>query len=226
MAVSLERGNFAVTKHSNKTTMKRYRTILAVSLLLAMVSCAKDFYSIFGLDVDAPISAKLSGSRYEWDEEIFSSSGGYYSEHNHPDLILHEDGGFTFELGRSLVCDDGKDAYLSLYVEDEDSPYELDRVYSLVILGESRATITFNELNETHKLPSGAVVSNYIAYRYEAADGYLIFTKQEEYGTSYLLSGEFRFRGVSEDGDEIFVEQGTFKNCRVHALHGDNCEGL
>lgn len=208
----------------NSLYMRRLFAI-AISLIL-LTSCAKDFYTIFGLDVDAPISAKLSGSRYEWDEELFSSSGGYYSEGNHPDLILHEDGGFTFEMGRSLVCEDGKDAYLSLYIEDEDSPYELNKVYSLIILGNSRASITFNELNETHTLPSGTTVSDYIAYRYEAVDGYIVFTKQEDSGTGYLLSGRFRFRGVSEDGDEIFVEKGTFTDCRVHESHGDNCEGL
>ncbi len=206
--------------------MRRYYAIFAILLSLTLVSCAKDFYSIFGVDVDAPISVKLSGSRYEWNEELFSSDTGSFSNYNHPDLILHEDGGFTFEMGRSLVCEDGKDAYLSIYIEDEDSPYQLNRVYSLVILGKSRASITFNELNETHTLPSGTTVTDYIAYRYEAVDGYLIFTKQESYGGGYLLSGEFRFKGVSEDGDEIFVEHGTFKDCRVHELHGDYCMGL
>ena len=84
---------------------------IAISLIL-LTSCAKDFYYIFGMDVDAPISVELSGSRYEWDNELFTSDSGYYSHYNHPDLVLHDDGGFSFELNRGLGSEVGKDADL------------------------------------------------------------------------------------------------------------------
>lgn len=205
--------------------MKRYYLVIAIGLSLLLGSCAKDFYSLFGLDVDAPISLELTGSRYEWDGELFASDGGYYSYGNHPDLIIHEDGGFTFDLHRSLGSEVGKGAELSLHIDDYDAPYELNKVYSLVILGDAYASITFRERGMTYPLPSGTTVTEYITHEYKAKDGYIIFTKQEEYGDGYLLSGEFKFRGVCEDGDEISVENGTFRDCRVHESHGDSCEG-
>ena len=52
--------------------------IIAISLML-LTSCAKDFYYIVGIDADAPIAAELRGSRYEWDNELFSSESGYFS---------------------------------------------------------------------------------------------------------------------------------------------------
>lgn len=197
--------------------------IIAISLIL-FTSCAKDFYYIVGIDADAPITAELRGSRYEWDNELFSSERGYFSYYNHPDITLHEDGGFTFEFRRSLGSEVGKSADLWIGFK-EDSPYELNKVYSLIILGESRAAITFSERGESHTMPSGTVATDIINHTYEAQDGYIIFTEQQEYGGDYLLSGEFRFRGVSEDGDEIFVEHGTFANCRVHKSFGSECNG-
>ena len=196
---------------------------IAISLIL-LTSCAKDFYYIFGMDVDAPISVELSGSRYEWDNELFTSDSGYFSHYNHPDLVLHDDGGFSFELNRALGSEVGKNADLWISVEDEDSPYELNRVYSLIILGESRASITFSERGESYTMPNGTVVTDIIHHTYYATDGYLIFTEQSEYSGDYILSGEFRFKGVSEDGDEIYVERGTFANCRIHKSHGADCD--
>lgn len=205
------------------------RSILYVVLSVAMLgftSCAKDFGYIIGLDADAPISLELNGSRYEWNEELFESGGGIYTSRNHPELIIHDRGGFTFELRRALETDAGKSAELYFCIENEISTFELDKAYSLILVGESFAEVNFSETGATQTLPSGTTVTEIINYSYDAKDGYILFTDMEEYsGGSYLMSGEFSFRGVNSDGDELVVRNGKFENCRVHVSYGDECDG-
>ena len=71
-------------------------------LLLVSTGCKKDFYGIFGMDTDAPISVELSGSRYGFSSTLFSSNTGYFTELNHPEIVIREGGGFSFELYREL----------------------------------------------------------------------------------------------------------------------------
>lgn len=202
-----------------------YIMVLAVAVF-GMTSCMKDLGYILRQDVDAPISMELNGSRYEWDEELFSSDVGIYAMRNHPDLVLHDGGGFTFELRRTLACDSEKSAELYFCIENEYSEFELNKTYSLIVVGDSFAEVNFQERGPTHTLPSGTTVTDIITYSYDAKDGYILFTEMEKYSEhSYLLSGEFSFRGVSSDGDELVVKKGKFSDCRVHVSHGERCDG-
>ena len=199
--------------------------VLAVAVL-GMTSCAKDFGYIFGRDVDAPISMELNGSRYEWNEELFSSDTGIYTHGNHPDLVIHDGGGFSFELRRVLSCDSRQDAELRLHIENDYSNFELNRVYSLTLVGNAFAAVSFREQGATQTLPSGGTVTDIITYTYDATEGYILFTEMERYSEdSYLLSGEFSFKGVDSDGDELEVSNGKFADCCIHVSHGDRCDG-
>lgn len=197
--------------------------LMALSLLIA-VGCEKDFYNIFGVDTDAPIELECYGSRFEFDGTKFSSNTGYFKPYNHPEIRIFDDGGFGFDLQRYLVSSVGMDVDFEFDIDYEDSEFELDRVYTLKDVNSSRAAITFYEYGATTPLPGGALVTDIITHSYVAVDGWIIFTKQEEYGSDYLLSGEFSFRGVSESGDEIKVRNGSFADCRTCFADEDGCK--
>lgn len=197
---------------------------LAVLALLFTTGCKKDFYGIFGMDTDAPISVELSGSRYGFSSTLFSSNTGYFTDYNHPEIVIRQGGGFSFELYRKLGSSVGIGATLDFDIDFEDSAFELDKVYTLIDVEGSRACISFKERGATTPLPGGGTVTDIIAYDYHAIDGWIIFHEQEPYGSSsFLFSGEFSFRGRSDDGDTIEVRKGTFTDCRVCWQGGKGC---
>lgn len=196
--------------------------VLAVAVF-GMTSCFKDFGYIIGLDADAPMEATLYGSRYDWDGEKFSSEGGIFTYRNHPEIIVNRDGGFEFDLYRGLKSNTGKGATLYFYLDNFHSDFEVGKVYSLALLGENQACIDFQERGATTTLPSGATVTDIVTYCYKATDGYIIFTKREEYMNDYVMSGEFEFTGRTKDGDEIEVRKGKFSNCRVCFRQDEGC---
>ena len=197
---------------------------LAVLALLFTTGCKKDFYGIFGMDTDAPISVELSGSRYGFCSTLFSSNTGYFTDYNHPEIVIRQGGGFSFELYRELSSSVGIGATLDFDIDFEDSAFELDKVYTLIDVEGSRACISFKESGATTPLPGGALVTDIITYDYHAIDGWIIFHEQEPYGSSsFLFSGEFSFRGRSDEGDTIEVRKGTFTDCRVCWQGGKGC---
>ena len=201
-----------------------YITFLA-SLLLSLTACEKDFGSLIGLDADAPIECRLSGSNYKWRGEKFSSDGGIYTSNNHPEIVMKDDGGFSLELYRNLVSKNGNEATLYLYINNS-KPFKLNETYSLVLLGKGMACIDFREQGATTTLPSGGTVTDIITHCYKATDGYLKITKMEPYAGDYLISGEFRFKGKCvTDGDVLEVTKGKFNNCRVCISYGSDCHG-
>ena len=104
--------------------MRRITHILsAVTLLLGIVSCEKDFFSVIGLDAAAPIECKLSGSNYNLRDKKFSSDGGIYTSNNHPEIVMKDDGGFSLELYRNLVSKNGNEATLYLYINKRRGGY-------------------------------------------------------------------------------------------------------
>ena len=197
---------------------------LAVLALLFTTGCKKDFYGIFGMDTDAPISVELSGSRYDFCSTLFSSNTGYFTDYNHPEIVIRQGGGFSFELYRELGSSVGIGATLLFDIDFEDSTFELDKVYTLIDVEGSRACISFKERGATTPLPGGGAVTDIIAYDYHAIDGWIIFHEQEPYGSSsFLFSGEFSFRGRNDEGDTIEVRKGTFTDCRVCWQGGKGC---
>ena len=197
--------------------------LMALSLLLT-VGCEKDFYSIFGVDADAPITVELSGSRYDFRSTLFSSNAGMFTDNNHPEIVIREGGGFSFELYRELSSSVGMGATLDFDIDFEDSAFELDKVYTLVDVEGSRACISFREQGASTPLPGGGTVTDIIVHDYHAIDGWIIFREQQPYGHSgYLFSGEFSFRGRSEQGDTIELRKGTFTDCRVCWQGGKGC---
>ena len=148
---------------------------LAVLALLFTTGCKKDFYGIFGMDTDAPISVELSGSRYGFSSTLFSSNTGYFNDYNHPEIVIREGGGFSFELYRELGSSVGIGATLLFDIDFEDSAFELDKVYTLVDVESSRACISFKERGATTPLPGGGAVTDIIVHDYHAIDGWIIF---------------------------------------------------
>ena len=204
--------------------MKRLLHISLIAISVVVFSaCAKDFGYIIGVDADAPISLTLYGSRYEWEGEEFTSDGGIFTNRNHPEIVIGDDGGFKFDLRRGLESASGKDATLYFYLDNFHSDFEIDKVYSLTLLGKGRACVDFQERGATTTLPSGTTVTDIITLCYRAIDGYIIFTSREEYGEDYLLSGEFEFTGRTKDGDELEVRKGKFTDCRVCFATDEGC---
>lgn len=203
--------------------MRRLLTILFCAVAVcALSSCERDFYSIFGLDGKSPISAKLYGSRYDFDGDKLASEGGYFTSNNHPETVIYDERGFRFDLYRAIGADDAK-ATLYFDLENTNEAFTLNRRYSLATADDSFACIEFQEPGETEELPSGGTVTHINTYRYNAVDGYITFTKQEPYGDDYLFSGEFEFVGRTKDGDEIEVRSGKFSNCRICVKFGEGC---
>ena len=197
---------------------------LAVLALLFTTGCKKDFYGIFGMDTDAPISVELSGSRYDFCSTLFSSNTGYFTDYNHPEIVIRQGGGFSFELYRELGSSVGIGATLDFDIDFEDSAFELDKVYTLIDVEGSRACISFKERGATTPLPGGGTVTDIVTHSYHAIDGWIIFHEQEPYGSSsFLFSGEFSFRGRSDEGDTIELRKGTFTDCRVCWRGGKGC---
>ena len=195
-----------------------YRSMVLVSLAVAVllsVACRKDIYSVVGVDADAYISMKLSGSRFGFYNESLSSKAGYFTSYNHPEIVVKDGGGFEFGLYREMGSVDEVLTTLYFDVTREDVPFMLNESYPLFEDGESQARVEFLEYGEMKPIDSGGYIREGIIYSYHAVDGHIIFTAMKQYGDDYLLSGEFSFTGRSDSGDEIEVKSGKFKECRV-----------
>lgn len=202
----------------------RNRALLVlVVVVLLSVACRKDIYSLSNMDVDAHISMTLSGSRYNLYNETISSSAGYFSSYNHPEVVVGDGGGFEFDLYREMGSVDGAAATIYFNVSSDELPFMLDQSYPLFEDGESQARIEFLEYGEKRPIDGGGYVSDGTIYSYKAVDGYILFTSMEEYGDDYLLGGEFSFTGRSESGDRIEVKRGKFSDCRVCFSFGESC---
>ena len=190
--------------------------MIASCVALGLASCSKDFASIIGIDADATIEMKLYGSNYNFNGEKFMSTAGYFTEYNHPEIVMKEDGGFTLDLYRELGSGKGNQLTFNLYINNDHSTLELKKVYSLVLLGDAQACIDIRERGDSQTLPGGGTVTEIITHCYRAIDGYIKFTKIEEYGSDYLFSGEFSFKGqCANDKDIVEVRNGKFTACRV-----------
>ena len=202
--------------------MRRFILVSLLSVLaLGFVSCLDEY---MGLDSNAQISMNLYGSGYDWKGEKFSSSTGIFNDWNHPEFVIKNTGGFTLNLSRELGSEVGNRLQFHIYINNDYSPLELDRVYSLVLLGESMASVEFSDKGVTKPLPGGGTVTEYVTRCYKAVDGYIKFTRAEEYGDDYKFSGEFSFCGRCEEFDDsIEVRNGTFENCRICVALGDGC---
>ena len=202
--------------------MRRITHILSVvTLLLGIVSCEKDFFSVIGLDAAAPIECKLSGSNYNLRDKKFSSDGGVYTSNNHPEIVMKDDGGFSLELYRNLVSKNGNEATLYLYINNS-KPFKLNETYNLADM----ACIDFREQGATTTLPSGGTVTDIITHCYRATEGTFRITKMETYGSDHLISGEFQFKAkCGAHGDTLEVKSGKFSNCRIHISYGTDCNG-
>lgn len=201
------------------------RRFILVSLLtvftLGFVSCLDEN---FGVDSNAQISMNLYGSGYGWNGEKFSSSKGIFNNWDHPEFVIKNTGGFTLDLHRELGSEVGNSLKFYIYINNDYSPLELDKVYSLVLLGESMACVEFYDRGATKPLPGVGSVTEYVTRCYKAIDGYIKFTRAEEYGSDYKFSGEFSFCGRCEEFDDsIEVRNGTFENCRICVALGDGC---
>jgi hypothetical protein len=192
-----------------------FKISLVTLLVLTLTSCAKDFAYIIGIDADAPISFTLHGSRYDWRGEMFKSDAGIFTHNNHPEIIIDDECGFELDLYRVLTTESGKAATLYFYLENLHSELEVGKVYSLTLLGKGRACVDFQEYGKTETLPSGTTVTDILTYCYRAIDGYIVFNSIEVYGGDCLISGEFEFTGMSEEGDQLELRNGKFKDCRV-----------
>lgn len=204
--------------------MRRLLTILFCAVAsCALSSCERDFYSIIGLDGESPISAKLYGSRYDFNGNKFKSDGGVFTSNNHPEIVVYSYGGFKLDLRRVLGGKDDATATLYFDIESPDADFALNRRYNLATADDSFACIEFQEPGETEELPSGGTLTHINTYRYNAVDGYIIFTEQESYREDYLFSGEFEFVGRTKDGDEIEVRKGKFNDCRICFCYDLGC---
>ncbi len=202
--------------------MRRFILVSFLSIFaLGFVSCLDEH---FGIDSNATISMNLYGSGYGWNGEKFSSSTGIFNDWNHPEFVIKDTGGFTLDLHRQLGSEAGSKLQFYIYINNDYAPLELDKVYSLVLLGESMACIDFYDQATTKPLPGGGSVTEYAPRRYKAIDGYIKFTRAEEYGDDYKFSGEFSFSGRCEEFDDsIEVRNGEFENCRICVALGEGC---
>lgn len=206
--------------------MRRSKICYLLFLGFVLVGCEKDVASIYGVDADAPITAELTGSYIDYQSEKVSSESGIFSQNNHPEVIFNSDGSFDFELCRTLSDEHDRGVTLSFYIRGETSVFELDKVYSLIELGEARACVDLERCTGYEEMDSGTKIIYYETVCYKAVDGYIKFTKQEPYGSHNLMSGEFRFTARDEYGTELNVDKGRFSNCRVCFANEDGCMNL
>lgn len=188
--------------------MKRFIKLFSAIVAVAMVasSCTQqDLTLIFGSSTNPKISATISGSHREYDNRYFASDAGTYQRNDHPEITTHADKTFSVKLDRTLYNRDGE--YVSLYfaLENIAGEFELDTVYPLYLLDDSRAHLDLVDCKD----------DNFVTTTYNACDGWIVFTKKKVHSGGYLFSGEFCFNGVTESGERVSVENGIFSNCRI-----------
>ena len=194
--------------------MKRY-IIAILCLCLLAVSCEKrEFALIMGCDINSYISADVYGTYRNYNGLRFASDAGVYKSCDHPEIRRHEDGTFSFKLDRRLTAKNDDDIHICFYWDREDNEFELGRVYSLTLLGDARADIELYE-RCTKDSGYGFEITYYEETTYEAVNGWIIFNSRRPYDDGMLFSGEFRFEGRAEDGSEVLIDRGKFKDCRI-----------
>ena len=186
--------------------MKRFLALIFVAML--SISCTeREWYLSRGIDSSSYISATITGSFYNYNNERFTSDSGQFNSYYHPEFTMHDDGTFDFTLKRKLSSKKGHDIWLNFKWENIDGEIALDKVYSLKVVGESRASITLN-------LPS---VDPYEqkTKEYNSTSGWIVFTSKRVYSGGMLYTGEFCFEAEAEDGQKVSVTNGKIIDCRI-----------
>lgn len=188
--------------------MKRFIKLFTaiISVVIFAVSCTEqDLIMVFGTGSNPKISATISGTYKEYNRRFFSSDSGTYQRNDHPQITTHEDNTFSFKLERTIYNKEGEYLNLCFDMNKIEGELEINKVYPLYLLDESRAHIDVVERNG----------DNFVTTTYNAYDGWIVFTKKKVHSGGFLFSGEFCFSGAAENGDIATVESGVFSNCRI-----------
>lgn len=187
-----------------KRFIKLFSAIIAVVIFAA--SCTQeDLAMIFGTSTNPKISATISGTYREYENRYFSSDSGTYQRNDHPQITTHADSTFSFKLDRTLYNREGEYLRLCFGLDKIAGELEIDKVYPLYLLDESRAQLELvDRAND-----------NFVTTTYNACDGWIVFTKKKVHSGGFLFSGEFAFSGVTETGEKVSVDCGVFSNCRI-----------
>lgn len=189
--------------------MKRLFAFVAVALLA--MSCTKqDIYSLLSANRGSYISATISGSFKNFENTEFQSNEVYFDEEQHPEFKMYEDGTFSFTFDHTLQARGGEFVYINMGWDKLEGAIELNKVYPLALLNESRAFIRVN-------------TDNYQSKQYNAVDGWVVFTKKKVHSGGFLFTGDFRFDAVAEDGDTISVQNGVISECRICVADDYGC---
>ena len=176
--------------------MKRLFT-LALVAILAMACTEREWDLAHGYDSSSYISALITGTSENYDNKRFMSDTGRFTDESHPEFRMHDDGTFSFDLGRMLYTKKGEMVWINFHWENLDGKITLDKVYSLMVIGDSRAT-----LKSASK-------------EYKATNGWIEFTSKRVYDGGMLYSGEFWFEAIAEDGTKVTVTDGSIIDCRI-----------
>ena len=189
--------------------MKRLFAVIAVALLA--MSCTKeDLYSLFSTDGGSYVTANVTGSFKGYDNKLFYSGETSFNENQHPEFTIFEDGTFSLSFDRTLQGRGSEFVYIYMGWDKLEGTIEINKVYPLALLNESRAFIRVN-------------TDDYKSKQYNAVDGWVCFTKKKVHSGGFLFSGDFRFEAVAEDGDTISVENGVISECRICVADDYGC---
>ena len=177
-----------------------------------MTSCIKeliedidDIQNFFETD-DSYVSANITGTKPGYNNTFFSSNKGVFSPISHPEFNINDDGTFDFKFTRQLMSEDGDIASVNIGWKGREGEPELNKPYSL---------FEGIDYQLAHVFTKDDI--------YYAMDGYIVFTKKEKYKSEYRFSGEFTFNARSSDYDEISIQNGTFRDCRICWAVEDEC---
>ena len=154
--------------------------------------------------------ATISGSFKEYDNKQFYSGEVPFNDEQHPEFTIYEDGTFSFSFDRTLQARGGDFVYINMGWDKLEGAIEINKVYPLALLNESRAFIRVN-------------TDDYKNKQYTAVDGWVVFTKKKVHSGGFLFTGDFRFEAVAEDGDTISVESGIISECRICVADDYGC---
>ena len=176
--------------------MKRLFTLILVAMF-AMACTEREWDLRCGYDSSSYISATVTGTSEKFENLRFMSEVGQFNDGYHPEFTMHDDGTFSFELSRSLSTKSGQSVWLNFQWDNLEGKITLDKVYSLMVVGDSRATLRA------------------ASRTYNATNGWIVFTSKRVYAGGMLYSGEFCFEAEAEDGTKVSVTNGNITDCRV-----------
>ena len=186
--------------------MKRLLTLILVAML-SMSCTEREWLLMNGTDSSSYISATVTGTLYNCINERFTSDSGQFNDYYHPEFTMHDDGTFDFNLKRKLSSKNGHDIWLYFEWENLDGKITLDKVYSLKVVGDSRARITSSIVHaDTLKEKTK---------EYNSTSGWIVFTSKRVYSGGMLYTGEFCFEAEAEDGTKVSVTNGHIIDCRI-----------